>query len=190
MIPAFGLQCNVTFSSQRSHSFCAPTSKQQKLNIHTLLLALVLDELQNTCKISWTEKCLKDPTYAIFLESWGFKDVKYDIPMCQSHSTCPHSAKKLFTSSFQATVLKIWFTLINGPNLSQKSQSIWSSTNRPRRISGRCKEEIPKNVNYGKRARDIQLNSESKLSDQVHPDKNPDDKERAQVAFDAVKRAW
>ena len=25
---------------------------------------------------------------------------------------------------------------------------------------------------------------------QVHPDKNPDDKERAQVAFDAVKRAW
>ena len=39
-------------------------------------------------------------------------------------------------------------------------------------------------------ARDIQLNSESKLSDQVHPDKNPDDKERAQVAFDAVKRAW
>ena len=40
------------------------------------------------------------------------------------------------------------------------------------------------------RCRDIQLNSESKLSDQVHPDKNPDDKERAQVAFDAVKRAW
>ena len=28
------------------------------------------------------KKCLKDPTYAIFLESWGFKDVEYDIPMC------------------------------------------------------------------------------------------------------------
>ena len=25
---------------------------------------------------------------------------------------------------------------------------------------------------------------------QVHPDKNPEDKERAQIAFDAVKRAW
>ena len=33
-----------------------------------------------------TEKCLKDPTYAIFWKSWGFKDVKYDIPMCQSQS--------------------------------------------------------------------------------------------------------
>ena len=24
---------------------------------------------------------MKDPTYAIFLKSWGFKDVKYDIPI-------------------------------------------------------------------------------------------------------------
>jgi len=29
-----------------------------------------------------------------------------------------------------------------------------------------------------------------RMSIMVHPDKNPDDKERAQVAFDAVKRAW
>ena len=62
---------------------------------HPLLLALVLVELQNTCKKkSWTEKCSKDPTYAIFLKSWGFKDVKYDILMCQSHSTRPHNTKK------------------------------------------------------------------------------------------------
>ena len=70
-----------------------------------LLLAQVLVELQNTCKKSWTEKCLKDPTYAIFLKSWGFKDVKNDIPMCQYHSTRPQPIqlvptmqKKLFTS--------------------------------------------------------------------------------------------
>jgi len=29
-----------------------------------------------------------------------------------------------------------------------------------------------------------------RMSIMVHPDKNPEDKERAQVAFDAVKRAW
>ena len=28
-------------------------------------------------------KCLKDPTCAIFLKSMGFKDIKYDIPVCQ-----------------------------------------------------------------------------------------------------------
>ena len=30
-------------------------------------------------------KCLKDPTCAIFLKSMGFKDIKYDIPVCQIH---------------------------------------------------------------------------------------------------------
>ena len=30
---------------------------------------------------------MKDPSFAIFLKNWGFKDVKYDILMCQSHST-------------------------------------------------------------------------------------------------------
>ena len=50
-----------------------------------LRLVVVLVELQNTCK-----KMLERPkTYAIFLKSWGFKDVKFDIPMCQSHSTRP-----------------------------------------------------------------------------------------------------
>ena len=28
-------------------------------------------------------KCLKDPTCAIFFKSMGFKDIKYDIPVCQ-----------------------------------------------------------------------------------------------------------
>ena len=46
------------------------------LNRSALLLALVLVELQNTCKKSWTEKRLNNPTYAVFLKSWGFKDVK------------------------------------------------------------------------------------------------------------------
>ena len=73
---------------------------------------VLLVELQNTCKKKLNRKCLKDPTYAIFLKSWGFKDVKYDIPMCQSHSTRPQPIqlvptmqKKLFMSSFQAKFL-------------------------------------------------------------------------------------
>ena len=79
---------------------------------------MLLVELQNTVN-SWTEKCLKDLTYAIILESWVFKDVKYDIPMCQSHSTRPQSIplvptmqKKLFTLSFQPKFLKIMFTKV------------------------------------------------------------------------------
>ena len=36
-------------------------------------------------KLISIEKCLK---------SWEFKDVKRDIPMCQSHSTRPHNAKQ------------------------------------------------------------------------------------------------
>ena len=36
-------------------------------------------------KLISTEICLK---------SWEFKDVKRDIPMCQSHSTRPHNAKQ------------------------------------------------------------------------------------------------
>ena len=31
--------------------------------------------------------------YAIFLKRWGFKDVKYDIPRCQSHSIRPSPFK-------------------------------------------------------------------------------------------------
>ena len=34
-------------------------------------------------------KILEIPNICYILESWGFKDVKYDIPMCQSHSTRP-----------------------------------------------------------------------------------------------------
>ena len=32
---------------------------------------------------------LENPTYAIYLKSRGFKDVKYDIPMRQYHPTRP-----------------------------------------------------------------------------------------------------
>ena len=49
----------------------------------------------------------------IFFKSLGFKYVKYDIPMCQYHSTRPQPIqivptmqKKLFTSSFQAKFLE------------------------------------------------------------------------------------
>ena len=31
--------------------------------------------------------CLKDPTCALFLKSIGFKDIKYDIPVCQIENT-------------------------------------------------------------------------------------------------------
>ena len=56
----------------------------------TLLFAMDLAELQDIFKKKvGTEKCLKYPTFAIFFKSWGFKDVKYDIPMCQYHSTRP-----------------------------------------------------------------------------------------------------
>ena len=81
---------------QLSTNQCGPGGKPPiviSANLFTrcsLLLALVLVRLQNTCKKSWTEKRSNNPTYAIFLKSWGFKDVKYDIPMCQSHSTRPH----------------------------------------------------------------------------------------------------
>ena len=30
---------------------------------------------------------LKDPTCALFLKSIGFKDIKYDIPVCQIENT-------------------------------------------------------------------------------------------------------
>ena len=50
---------------------------------------------------------------------WGFRDIKYDIPICQSHSTRPHPIQlvptmqnKLFTLSFQPKFLKIWFTKV------------------------------------------------------------------------------
>ena len=93
-----------------------------KLQIHiSLLLVMVLVELQIHVKKSWTEKCLKDPTYAIFLKSWGFKDDKYDIPKYQSHSTRPQAIqlvpkmpKKLWTGNClkdptYAIFLKSWW---------------------------------------------------------------------------------
>ena len=37
-------------------------------------------------QIQLVMKCLKDPTYAIFLNSWWFKDVQNDIPKCSIHT--------------------------------------------------------------------------------------------------------
>ena len=61
------------------------------------------------------------PTYAIF---WKAGDVKYDIPMCQSHSTQPQPIQlvptmqnKLFMLSFQPKFLKIWFTKVTGTSI-------------------------------------------------------------------------
>ena len=50
----------------------------------SLLLVMILGELQKKLN-----RQMPDPTYAISFKSWGFKDVKYDIPMCQSYSTRP-----------------------------------------------------------------------------------------------------
>ena len=37
-------------------------------------------------------KFLKDPTYAIFLKSLGFKDIKYDTHASSAHHQCIMSA--------------------------------------------------------------------------------------------------
>ena len=44
----------------------------------SLLLVMILGELQKKLN-----RQMPDPTYAIFFKSWGFKDVKYDIPSRQ-----------------------------------------------------------------------------------------------------------
>ena len=97
----------------------------------SLLLAIDLVELQNTCK-----KCLKDPTYAIFLISWGFKDAKYNIPMCQFHSThlflrhqtALDSKCKISFSQFQPLTLQKW------PNMANKmaKKLLWHKQSRPK----------------------------------------------------------
>ena len=90
----------------------------------SLQLALDSARFEFTLKMRLNRIWPKDPTYAIFLKSWVFKDVKYDIPMCQYHSTRPQPIqlvptmqKKLFTSSFQAKFLKIWFTKVTGTSI-------------------------------------------------------------------------
>ena len=69
------------------------------------ITALYLVELQNTWqkveqKIVWKARA----TYAIYLKSWGFKDVKYDIPMCQSHSTRPYNEKRTLYVIFSGEI--------------------------------------------------------------------------------------
>ena len=73
----------------------------------------------------------KDLTYAIFLESWVFEDVKYDIPMCEYHSTRPQPIqlvptmqKKLFTLSFQPKFLSHSAPYLEHPKNDQKRTHI------------------------------------------------------------------
>ena len=81
--------------------------------------SLVIATIFTAVSAGWTEKWPKDPIYAIIVKSWVFKDVKYDIPMCQYHSTWPQpiqvvptKQKKLFTLSFQPKFLRISFTKV------------------------------------------------------------------------------
>ena len=70
---------------------------------------------------------LERPNICYIFEKLGVQDVKYDIPMCQSHSTRPHNAKKLFTSSFQAIFLKIGFTKVTCTCSFLCTCTFWSS---------------------------------------------------------------
>ena len=68
----------------------------------------------------------------LYFEKRVFNDVKYDIPMCQYHSTRPQPIqlvptmqKKLFTSSFQAKFLKIRYTKVAGTSSFLMCQQIF-----------------------------------------------------------------
>ena len=54
----------------------------------SLLLVMILGELQKKLN-----RQMPGATYAIYFKSWGFKDVKYDIPMRQYHPTRPISGE-------------------------------------------------------------------------------------------------
>ena len=92
-------------------------------HIHAIYIPLMFEldsaRFEFTLKIRLNRIWPKDLTYAIFLKSWVFKDVKYDIPMCKYHSTRPQPIqlvptmqKMHFTLSFQPKFLKIWFTKV------------------------------------------------------------------------------
>ena len=63
------------------------------------------------------EKCLKDPTHVIFSKSWGFRDVKYVIPMfqCCSVETLPQIEKQLQCT--QVARLNTGCFFLTGPTL-------------------------------------------------------------------------
>ena len=102
--------------------FCFPNSLQCLLllgAVHiSLLLVMLLVELQNTCKKGWTEK--RSNICYIFekMRVQGFQ-------IWHSHSTRPQiiqlfltMQKILFTTSFQAKFLKIRFTKVADTNSS------------------------------------------------------------------------
>ena len=80
----------------------------------------------------------KDPRFAIFLKSWGFKDVKYDISIFHSHSTRPQliqlgptTQKSSLRHHFRRHSWK--FNLIGWQKLLQQATSSFPSVNKYRR---------------------------------------------------------
>ena len=64
-------------------------------------------------------KCLKDPTYAIFLKSMGFEDIKYDIPVChEGHEDIPACISKFLCIS-----LHFWIFLYISLHFSESVHS-------------------------------------------------------------------
>ena len=87
----------------------------------SLLLAIVLVELQNTCKKKLNKKTLEQPNICYIFDKLrvqgcqiGHSHVSIPFNSAPAHSTRPHNAKKLFKSSFQAKFQKIRFTKVTG----------------------------------------------------------------------------
>ena len=117
---------SLLYSRLRERQICSRLIPKVESGSHICYLLSTLDSarFEFTLKMRLNRIWPKDPTYAIFLKSWVFKDVKYDIPMCQYHSTRPQPIqlvptmqKKLFTSSFQAKFLKIGFTKVTATSI-------------------------------------------------------------------------
>ena len=51
--------------------------------IHTAQQRPPFSDSMQSCLYTCSPKCLKDPTCASFLKGMGFKDIKYDIWVCQ-----------------------------------------------------------------------------------------------------------
>ena len=77
------VQLSVSFSLKKkffvffeNHTIEEETSSQSSVDANSRIA-----KITNTVHVkkSLTEKCLKNPKYAIFFKSLGFKDVKYDI---------------------------------------------------------------------------------------------------------------
>ena len=96
--------------------------KQKTLSISSSILlapsgAPVFTLIESSYKIHVKkdeQKNASKPKHICYIfEKLGFQRCQiWHISMCQSHSTRPHNAKKLFTSSFQVRFLTIRFTKV------------------------------------------------------------------------------